>query len=342
MKRMSLELATLLYALAYLPYIVLTRMMATVPAADLGRPLTGLEILPAMLITGAMATYLFMWVAGWMRDVTRVRVFGVSIPLADRWTALSGLCTAVILFSVPLSYTFTNVSIPFIQLLMRGDLLLIAPVVDLVAGRRVRWWSWTALALVAFAMLIGFHARGSLGLPPLALFTVLVYTIAYFCRLWVMTKVAKNDDPNLLKRFFSEEKIVAFPLAILMLALLTLAGGSDQSGELRRGFIDVWTSDQIGYIAFCGAMVCLTGVFSAVILLDRRENSFCVPLERSASILAGIAGSVVLALAWAAKMPSVGEFVGAALLIVAICTLSFGPRLRGSRPKASKPTSGLL
>jgi hypothetical protein len=328
--RISIERATLLYALAYLPYIVLTRMMATTPASWLDRPLTGLEILPAMLTLAAVFTYLFMGLAGWTRDVTRVRVAGLALPFADRWTALSGLCTAVILFSVPLSYTFVNVSVPFIQLLMRGDLLLIAPLVDVIAGRRVRWWSWTALALVAAAMAIGFQARG-LFLPPLAIFTVVIYTAAYFCRLWVMSKVAKNDDPATLRRFFSEEKIVAFPLALLMLALITAAGGSDQAGELRRGFVEIWGKREIVYIAFCGAMVCLTGVFSAIILLDARENSFCVPLERSASILAGIVGSVILGLAWGVKLPSAGEFAGAALLIVAIGVLSFGPCLRSGR-----------
>lgn len=333
MKRISIELATLLYAMAYLPYVILTRMMATTPASGLDRPLTGLEIMPAMIFTGGVCTFLFIWLSGWGKDVTRVPVFGVQVPLADRWTALSGVCTAVILFSVPLSYTFVEVSVPFIQLLMRGDLLIIAPLVDVAAGRRVRWFSWTALALVAAAMIIGFRARG-LYLPPLAIFTVVIYTIAYFCRLWIMTKVAKSDDPALLRRYYSEEKIVAFPLALAMLAVVTLIGGTGQAAELRLGFVDIWSKPEVVYIAITGLMVCLTGIFSGLILLDRRENSFCVPLERSASILAGIIGSVVLAWAWGTKLPTAAEFLGAVLLIVAITVLSLGPRIGRKRAYA--------
>ena len=51
------------------------------------------------------------------------------------------LVIALVLFTVPLSFTFEGVSVPFIQLIMRGDILIIAPIVDLLFGRKVRWWS---------------------------------------------------------------------------------------------------------------------------------------------------------------------------------------------------------
>ena len=124
---LSIELATMLYALTYIPYVVLTRMMATTDDAQLGRPLTGLEILPGMLIVAAFLTVLFFFLSGWARDVQRVQIGGFALPFATRWTFWSGIFTALILVTVPLSYTFTNVSIPFMQLLMRGDVLIIAP-----------------------------------------------------------------------------------------------------------------------------------------------------------------------------------------------------------------------
>ena len=48
----------------------------------------------------------------------------------------------------------------FIQLLMRGDILIIAPLVDFIFGRRVRWWSWTALVIVALALGFVVQQRG--------------------------------------------------------------------------------------------------------------------------------------------------------------------------------------
>lgn len=322
----SIEFATLLYMLAYLPYVVLTRMLATTADPQMGRSLTGLEILPAMMITGAVFTYAFMLVAGWGRGVHKVAIAGLRIPFATKWTFWSGVFTALILVTVPLSYTFENVSIPFMQLLMRGDLLIIAPLVDAVSGRRVRWWSWTALVLVGVAMLVNFQARGGLGLPPLAIATIILYTFGYFGRLFIMSKVSKNDDPDQLKRFFSEEKIVAFPVALIAMGAIALLSDTKQAAELAWGFTQIWGNAQLIYIAVCGAMVCATGVMSAIILLDGRENSFCVPLERSASILAGVGGSVLLAVWLGGRMPSAPEFFGAAVLIVALVILSTAPR----------------
>lgn len=335
----SIEFATLLYVGAYLPYVVLTRMLATTPDPALGRPLTGLEILPAMMLTGGLATYAFMLFAGWARGVNKVAIAGLRIPFATKWTFWSGVFTALILVTVPLSYTFENVSIPFMQLLMRGDLLVIAPLVDAVSGRRVRWWSWTALVLVGAAMLVNFQARGGLGLPPLAIATIILYTFGYFGRLYIMSKVSKNDDAEQLKRFFSEEKIVAFPVALIAMGSIALLSDTKQAAELAWGFSGIWGNPQLVYIAVCGAMVCATGVVSAIILLDGRENSFCVPLERSASILAGIGGSILLAVWFGGKMPSNAEFFGAAVLIVALIVLSVAPRAAMRREMVKEAAS---
>jgi uncharacterized membrane protein len=329
-RRFSIEFATLGYVLAYLPYVVLTRQLATSETPGLGRAMTGLEILPAMLLTGAVFSIGFIWLVGWMRHVTRVKVGPWRIPLASKWTAASGVCTALILVTVPLSYTFKDVSIPFMQLLMRGDILILAPLVDVLMRRRVHWWSWAALGLVGLALVITLSARGGLKLPVLAIVTIVVYTIGYFGRLYIMSKMSKDGDPVKLRAYFSEEKIVAFPVAILLLGAVAAMGGA-QGQELRWGFTEVWASPQAIMIALCGLMVCLTGVFSGFILLDHRENSYCVPLERSASILAGIFGSILLAVFLGGRMPSTPEFIGAGLLVCAVLLLWLGPRLAGRK-----------
>lgn len=323
----SIKVLTALYFVSYLPYIMITRYLATVTERSLGRPLTGLELLPSAIIVAALLTYLASWRLGWFRDVHRVRVVGLAVPFATRYTFLSGLCCAVIITAVPLSYTLSGVSIPFIQLLMRGDILLVAPLVDILSGRRVRWWSLGALALVAFGMLVAFHGRGSIALPPAAIAIVLAYTAAFFGRLAVMTHIAKDGDPDVLRTVFLEERIVAFPTALIVLALLSLvAAPGGQGGELQRGFVGIWAMPVVGALLVCGVSVFATGIFSTFILLDKRENSFCVPLERSASVLAGVVGSVALAGVSIVALPSGGEFAGAALLIAAIVLLSLGPR----------------
>jgi hypothetical protein len=320
-----IELLAFFYFLAYIPYAVLTRWFATIPYPPLGRALTGLEVLPAATLISGVFTYLFAWLGGWAREAHHVRLAGGAWPWPTRWTTLSGIGTALLLFTVPLSFTFKGVSIPFMQLLMRGDVLLIAPAVDLMSGRRVRWYSWVALVLVAAGLLLTIRARGGLYLPPLAILTVILYTLGYFVRLWVMTRVAKSGDAQSVKGYFVEEKMVAIPLALLCLAALSLVDFGNQRGELSFGFVGVWRSGLLLPIVALSALLFVISVFAILILLDRRENTYCVPFERSASILSGIAAAFILAWMALGKYPTGAELAGAALLVLAIVLLSLAP-----------------
>lgn len=327
MRSFPLEGIVLLYFLAYLPNVMMTKLMTSQPHEGLGRPLTGLETLPASLIVSMLTTYVFIWWSGWHRDANAVTLGGARVPIPTRYTLLSGLGTALVLFTVPLSFTIPDVSIPFIQLLMRGDILLIAPIVDLMFGRRVRWWSWAALAMVLVAMVITLGDRGGLKLPPIAILTVILYTIGYFIRLAVMTKVSKSGDPASIRKYFVEEKVIALPLAIVVLALISASGIGGQSGELAWGFVAVWTDPVMPKLFFLGFTLTIISIFAAVILLDARENAYCVPLERAASLIAGVGGAVLLAWGWGLPMPRVAELAGAGILIAAIVLLSVAPRL---------------
>ena len=330
---MRLEFVVVLYFLSYLPNIVITRLATSTPHADLGRPLTGLETLPATLIMNMLLTYAFIWLSGWHRDAHAVQLGAARVPVPTRYTLLSGIGTALVLFTVPLSLTFTNVSIPFIQLLMRGDILIIAPLVDLMFGRRVRWWSWTSLVIVALALTLVVHQRGGFHLPPLAIATVVLYTIGYFLRLAVMTRIAKRDDPALLRQYFVEEKVIALPMSVLALAALSLAGLGTQAGQLAWGFTAVWTDPVIWPLIGIAVSLTVISVFAAIILLSPQENSYCVPLERSSSLLAGLGAAWLLHLFWGQARPTGAEMLGAALLLGAIMLLTLAPRfaLRRSR-----------
>ena len=326
-QRFPLEGFVALYFLMYLPNVIITRLVTSIPHPDLGRPPTGLETLPASLIINLVLTYLLIWLSGWHRDANAIEVAGRRVPVPTRYTLVSGFGTALILFTVPLSFTFQNVSIPFIQLLMRGDILLIAPLVDIVFGRKVRWWSWVALLMVLFALVITLSDRGGLRIPPLALATVILYTLGYFIRLAVMTKVSKTGDPASIRKYFVEEKMIALPASVAALALLSWSGLGSQASELEWGFVKVWTDPVILPLFAIGATLTVISVLSIVILLDARENAYCVPLERAASLLAGVGGALLLAWFWGLPQPRAAELIGAAILIGAIVLLSVAPRL---------------
>jgi hypothetical protein len=332
---LPLEIILLLYFLSYLPNIILTRLATSDPHPDLGRALTGLETLPSTLLMNLALTYLFIWLSGWHRDAHGRNVGGVRVPVPTRYTFLSGIGTALVLFTVPLSFTLTDVSIPFIQLLMRGDILIIAPIVDLLFRRRVRWWSWTALVIVAVALTLVVRQRGGFHLSPLAIATVVLYTIGYFLRLMVMTRVAKRGDPALVRQYFVEEKVIALPLSVVFLAAVSLAGFGSQSGQLAFGFTAVWSDPVFWPLAGAAVTLTIVSVFAAIILLDPHENSYCVPLERSASLVAGLGAAFILHWAWGMPRPTGIEVLGAAMLIGAIALLTLAPKFEQRRLAAA-------
>lgn len=339
-KPLPLESWVGLYFLLYLPNVMITRWVTTVPNASLGRPLTGLETLPASLIISTVLTYLFIWLSGWHRDANSVKLAGVRMPVPTRFTLLSGLGTSLILFTVPLSFTLPDVSIPFMQLLMRGDILIIAPLVDMMFGRRVRWWSWIALVLVLLALVLTLMDRGGFNLSPLAILTIVLYTLGYFLRLAVMNHISKTGDPASVRRYFVEEKIIALPLSVLVLAAISASGIGGQSGELAWGFFYIWSDPAMLWVALIGITLTMISVVSIIILLAPHENAYCVPLERAASLIAAIGGSVLLALFWNGEMPRTAELIGALILVGAIALLSLAPRLSAQRAKSLADAQG--
>lgn len=323
------------YLLVWIPYIALTKGLSSISQPGLGRPLTGLEILPASLVLLLLMTYAFLAVSGWSRSASQMSLGGRSWPRPRPWTALAGAGAGLLLLTVPLSFTFKGVSIPFVQLLMRGDVLLIAPLVDLIGGRRVRWWSWVALALVATGMAVTIRQRGGLNLPLLCFVTLGVYCLGYLVRLTAMTKVAKTGAAGSLKQYFVEEQLVATPFAIVGLALIGFVGHGEQAEQIRWGFIHGWASPALRYLAMIAVLSFAQSVLAATILLDPRENSFCVALERSGSVLGGLAAAYVLSLFFAQPAPTPAELVGAILLIAAVVLLSVAPRLAKRRAALS-------
>ena len=331
MKRFGLGAIVFFYFLTYAPYALFLKLISSKPEAALGRPMTGLELLPFTLILSSILIVLFLWISGWWRDAPLKHIGSIAVPWprAGLWAAGTG--AALLLVAVPLSYTFPNVSIPTVQLLMRGDVLIIAPLVDLLSRRRVYWYSWVALVIVLAALVINVGGRDSLDFPPMLMFIIAIYTFGYFIRLAVMSRLAKSGEAHELRAFFVEERIVSIPLTLGALGLLACLSNSEQARQLAWGFTHIWSSRAIPELVIVSVALFLVTIFAALILLSRHENSYCVPLERSASILAGLAVAFILSAWFKLKAPSPTEIIGAVLLIAAIFILSVGPMVRRRR-----------
>jgi hypothetical protein len=316
------------YLAGYAPYSALTKLLSrgTIPA--LGPAIPGLSLLPLSSIASVICAVLLLVVTGWWRKTTRHTVAGVTFHGPGRYTLLSGLCSSAIILTTTLAYTFEGISIVFMMLLLRGGVLLIAPAVDLVSRRKVRWFSWVALGLSLAALLLALDPNSGFKLSLAATADIGIYLLAYFIRLRLMSKLAKGSDEDNL-RYFAEEQMVSSPAALLALALMALGSGP-ASDELRRGFTEVPFGPAAAAVVLVGVLSQSNGVFGGLVLLDKRENSFAVPVNRASSILAGLLATLVLWGFFGEKTPGFREILGALMILVAVLFLSFGPRW--SRP----------
>ena len=94
------------------------------------------------------------------------------------------------------------------MLLMRGGVLLLAPIVDAITKRRVRWFSWIALFLSASALLDAVVSRDGKGIPLLCALDISLYLAGYFVRLRLMSKLGKSDDPAVKRQCFVGQTLV--------------------------------------------------------------------------------------------------------------------------------------
>lgn len=314
------------YFAAYAPYSAMTKALSTGLHPDAAEPIPGPMLLPIATLTSLVIMIVFLTAMGWWKYATQRTIAGRSFPVPTRWTALSGVCTSVILTTTTLAYTFEGVSIVFVMLLMRGGVLIIAPVVDALTGRKARWFSWVGLAFSLAALVAAFSERGGYAISIACMIDIALYLTAYLIRLRFMSRLAKSDEREVTLRYFVEEQLVATPLTVLLLLLTAVVGPAfgELGDQIRQGLIampsDLWLETMA-----IGALSQATGIFGTLVFLDASENTFSVPVNRCSSILAGVVASAILALVLDAPWPSAHQLVGAGLVVCAILALTIGP-----------------
>jgi hypothetical protein len=294
-------------------------------------------------VLAAVATLVVFLVAtGWWRKAGRRTVLGLSLPFPRRLTFLSGLCSSGIIATTTLAYTFEGVSIVFVMLLMRGGVLVMAPLVDRITGRHVRWFSWSGLALSLASLVVAFTFDKKRGgdLTLICALDVALYLTCYFVRLSLMSRLAKSSEPGANLRYFVEEGLVSAPALLLLLGLGALFLGGAPGEQLRAGFTTFWGRPVMWHGLAIGVLSQGTGICGGLIFLDQRENTFCVPVNRASSVLAGLVSSLWLGAAYGYRSVPPNELAGAGLIIGAISFLTIPPALARWRvARAAAPPS---
>ncbi|MDX6383800.1 MAG: hypothetical protein QOK48_1373 [Blastocatellia bacterium] len=310
------------YFLFYTPYSGLTKALSNGFLPGLRGPVKGVVLLPASVLAVVAGMLGFITIMKWWKYAGHREVFGISIPVPRRLTFISGICMATIMGTTTLVFTFQGISIVLVLVLLRGGVLIIAPLVDSIVGRRVRWFSWAAMltSLLAVVVVLGDAANYKLSVP--AIITIAAYLTAYFIKLQLMSRLAKTDDHTATLRYFVEEQMVASPLLLIVLVLLATLGVGEVMSGLRIGISTFLLSPAALFallvgLCYAGLCVCTTLIF-----LDRRENTFCVPMHCGSSMLGGVVATFALSSVFHQPPPSESQLVSAGLIVLAIAVLS--------------------
>ena len=330
------------YFACYVPYSLFTKLLSNgiVPGADGMPKVDGLAILPLSAGAAAVAMVIFLTAMNWWKYANHIQVGGLSIPTPTRWTFLSGLCASVTVGTTTLAYTFEGVSIVFAMLLMRGGVLIIAPIVDAISGRHVRWFAWMGLLMSLCALLVSLVDTKSYVITTACAIDIVAYLASYFIRLQFMSRLAKSRNDETNKRYFVEEQMVATPSLTVILALFGFFGTGELAATVRRGFTGFWNEPFVWAIILVGCLSQGTGVFGNLIYLDRRENTYCVPVNRSSSVLAGVVAAYLLMLFPNQKGPGFSQLLGAGLIIGATAFLTIPPMLQSLKQKKLAAVAG--
>jgi hypothetical protein len=314
----AIWLHAIAYFACYVPYVGLTKLMSTGALAGDAR-IAGAALLPISTLASGVGMVAYITWRGWWRNADQRAWRGRSWPVPDRVTAVSGLATAAVIATTTLSYSVTA-SVLSMMVLMRGGVLALAPLIDWLSRRPIQPRSWVALGLCFGSIALGVGGAAAERLDAGAIAVVAVYLGSYAVRLRAMSRQAKRDEEHSATRFFVQEQMVATPALVLFLGVAALAP-TPWSAALRHGLFEAGAATP--WLVAIGLLSQGTGIFGALVLLDARENAFCVPLNRASSVLAGLVATTIMALAFAAPGPTSAEVVAAGLLIAALIVLGW-------------------
>ena len=322
------------YFLFYAPYSALAKVLSQGRFPGARGPVSGLEILPVTALGTVVGVGLFLGLSGWWRHARRRRVLGAELPWAGRETLAAAFWHAIIIGTTTLNYTFAGVSILFMLLLLRGGVLILSPLVDTARGREVRRSSWIDLGLSLAAVAVALADVDHYDLSLAAALSLVAYLGGYVGRFSIMERQAKSGDPEVNRRYFVEEQMASSPWLVVLLAAAALLAPGEAGHELRRGFSSFAATPAALPAFLIGLLYAGLSAFGSLIYVDRREYTHCVPLNRCASLLAGVAASYALTLLIGLSPPSLPQLAAGGLVVIALLVLSLpAPASGTARPE---------
>jgi hypothetical protein len=327
------------YFAFYIPYIALSKGLSLGLLRGMSGPVSGFLLLPATAVATTVVLLILVTGGGGLRCLDRRRIFGLAVPVVRAQTLISGVATAVIIATTTLNYTFVGISVLFALLLMRGGVLILGPVVDTLLGRRVDAGSLVALALSFLALGIAFAEVDGYQMTVVAGLNIAAYLMGYAVRIPIMTGIAKSNDYAINRRYFHEETLVAALALTGLPAVFALIGRGEILLDLRAGFTTFLAGPLVVPALLIGLFYGCLYFFGTWIYLDRRANTYCIPLNRCSSLLSGLVASFGLTWFLGLRPPSAYQFAAAGIVLAALAILMVSALRAIGAPCAGWPSA---
>jgi protein-tyrosine-phosphatase len=328
------------YFFWYTPYAGLTKALSSGLLPGVDNQVGGLVLLPAAALGTLAGAPLFLAATGWWRYIGHRAVLGRHRRLPHSTMIAAGFFMSLVIATTTLNYTFVGVSILFMLLMMRGGVLILSPLVDAIRGRRVRWYSWLALALSLVAVASAFADVNGYHLTLGAVLSLGLYFAGYIGRFRIMSRIAKTGDEQIDRRYFAEEAVSSAVWQVVLCAGLALTLPGSWGAALRMGFTTFLLTPGALAAFGIGLLYSALYVYGTLIYLDPREYTWCVPANRCASLLSGLVASYGLTALTGIAPPGAGQLIATGFIGLAILALSYPAlhliRLR-LRPPAERP-----
>lgn len=320
--------------------------------------LPGMEFLLYNTAGSSILVTLFVLVLRWYKldSIQKIKFCGITMPCEIPYIVFSGICTAVVVPTTTLLYSFDGISVMVAMIIMRGSVIIIGRIVDAIQIRRgilkkkVFMEENIAMVIALLAVVIKLFTKTDDGkasplssLPFMIIF--LSYIAAYAFRIYIMNYYKNTRPPEAKKdnnrAFFAIEQITSFTTMVLVTACVLVAAGKfGVAGPRITPFSDAvfhtnW--DWAPWAALVGVAYGINAFFSVFIFMFKgRTATFANLANRLTSLIAGTLATVLYAFFFGGEYPAVIDWVSLGFIFIAIGFMVVAEKKRKAELAASK------
>ncbi|MFH2203795.1 MAG: hypothetical protein ABIJ96_11810 [Elusimicrobiota bacterium] len=292
---------------------------------------------------------------------------GITFPSEFLYIIPSGVCTAVIIPTTTLMYSFKHVSVMVAMVIMRGSVIVISRFVDSIQIRQgiltkkvyaeENWGVVFALLAVGTKIFGGYverffmdaaalaaaagKASGKISIlqSPAALTVLCSYVCAYALRIYIMNyykNTRPKGQPYDNKGFFAIEQIAASTtLALIAGLMFVLPTSIEQVAEFQGSILTPHPSWFAGNLA--GAAFGIVAFFSVFIFMFKgRTATFAGLVNRLTSLVAGTAATLLCWQFFGGKFPQFQDWLSLMFIFIAVGFMTAAERKRSKELAAAK------